>query len=107
MTTSVIVRNRSRLQFGNLLTLDGFTFWDLLELPEIQPQPDDTFYQVQGTDRIDSLAYQFYGDPVLWWVIAAANDMELLPSDMNVGDLLRIPSQRYVLQILFQRVRTK
>jgi nucleoid-associated protein YgaU len=100
---AVSIRKRSRLQFGNLITTDGFTFWDLLELPTIAPQPDDTLYQVRGNDRIDLLAYNFYGDPVLWWVIAAANDLELLPSDLNVGDTLRIPSQRYVLQVLFQK----
>lgn len=100
---SVTIRKRSRLQFGNLVTVDGFTFWDLLELPTIVPQPDDTSYQVQGTDRIDSLAYKFYGDPILWWVLALANDLELLPSDLQVGDVLRIPSQRYVLQVLFQK----
>lgn len=99
----VSVRKNSRLRFTESVQIDGVTFWDLLELPDILPQPDDTFYRVQGTDRIDLLAFGFYGDPVLWWVLAAANDMELLPTDLNEGDVLRIPSPRYVNQVLFQK----
>tara|TARA_R100000008_G_scaffold86729_2_gene81176 strand:+ start:1187 stop:1462 length:276 start_codon:yes stop_codon:yes gene_type:complete len=41
-------------------------------------------------DRLDILAYQYYGDPQLWWYIAQANHL----SSMNVeeGLQLRIPS---------------
>jgi hypothetical protein len=100
---SVQVKKRSRLQFGRLLTIDGFVFWDLLQLPTIVPQPDDTFYTILGPDRIDLLAYRFYGDPILWWIIAAANSMELIPSDFTAGAVIRIPSPRYV-QVLYQSV---
>lgn len=100
---SVQVRQRSRLRFGNLVSVDGVEFWDLLELPKIEPQTDDVVYTVKGHDRIDLLAYNFYSDPILWWVIAAANDMELLPSELNEGDILKIPSPRYVLQVLFRK----
>jgi hypothetical protein len=99
---SVTIKPRSRLQFGNLLSIDGFEFWDTLQLPQLQAQPDDAFYTVLGPDRIDLLAYKFYGDAVLWWVIALANDLELLPSDLNPGLVLRIPSLRYV-QLLFKQ----
>lgn len=100
---ALTVKKNSRLRFGRSIEIDGISFWDLVELPEILPQPDDTFYRVRGVDRIDLLAYNFYGDPVLWWVIAAANDMELLPTDLNEGDVLRIPSPRYVTQTLFTK----
>ena len=39
-------------------------------------------------DRLDNLAFQFYGDPSLWWFIAQTNNI----STMNVpkGTSLRI-----------------
>ena len=82
-------------------------FWDLLDLPEIIVQSDDLQYTVLGFDRIDQLSYKFYGSPVLWWVIAAANNMELLPNALYIGQVLRIPAPRYVLQQLFQKANVK
>lgn len=99
---SVQVRRRSRLRFADLVNVDGFEFWNMLEPPTLLSQADDLHYQVQVGDRIDLLAFKFYGDPILWWVIALANDMELLPTDLNYGDTLLIPSPRYILQVIFQ-----
>ena len=87
--------------------LDDVEFFDLTDYPEIPLQHDDIQYAVTGVDRIDTLAAKFYGDEVLWWVIALANDMELLPRDLNVTDVLRIPSPRYVLQELFKPKKGK
>ena len=41
-------------------------------------------------DRLDNLAFQYYGDPSLWWYLAKANNL----TDMNVpaGIKLRVPS---------------
>lgn len=100
---AVDLKRRSRLRFANLRLVDGIEFWDLVELPTLSIQPDDTVYVVAGNDRIDLIANKFYGDPVLWWVIALANDLELLPSALNEGTLLRIPAPRYILQVLFAK----
>jgi nucleoid-associated protein YgaU len=104
---SVQITNNSRLRFGNLVSAEGVEFWDVLDLPEIVPQADDLTYTVTSTDRIDLLANQFYGDPVLWWVIAVANDLEILPTAMIPGQRLRIPSARYVLQDLFKKSKVQ
>lgn len=101
---SVDLRKRSRLRFANLQLIDGYEFWDLFEPPVIPPQPDDAFYRIKAGDRIDLLANTFYGDPILWWVIALANDLELLPTEINEGDVIRIPSSRFVSQVLFTHV---
>jgi hypothetical protein len=105
MSNGTIIKNHSRLRFAQLAIADGITFWDLLDLPYIPPQTDDIQYTVNMNDRIDSLAYQFYKDPVLWWVIAEANDLEILPTDLQTGMVIRIPSPRYVLQLLFQNIQ--
>lgn len=93
----------SRLRFGELLLIEGVEHWDIVDLPEIPEQEDDLEYQVQGgtATRIDRIATKFYGDSRLWWVIAAANGLEVVPTALNEGDILRIPSPRYVLQELF------
>lgn len=94
--------SHSRLRFADLVLAEKTVFWDTLDLPTIVVQGDDLQYVVQQHDRIDQLAHKFYGDPVLWWVLAAANDLELLPTALFSGQTLRVPSPRYVLQELFK-----
>lgn len=104
---AISIVEHSRLRFANLASAEGVTFWNTLDLPEIFEQSDDVQYAVMSSDRIDRLAYKFYGDPVLWWVIAAANDMELVPTDLIPGQIIRIPAPRYVLQELFQQPKVQ
>ena len=40
-------------------------------------------------DRLDNLAFQFYGDSSLWWYIAKANDLKVMV--IPTGTSLRIP----------------
>jgi nucleoid-associated protein YgaU len=89
----VRISTNSRLRLGSLINFHGVEFWDLLVLPPVPEHPQDTEYTVVGGDRIDNMAYRFYGDPTLWFIIAVANGMELLPVDMNVGDIIRIPAK--------------
>lgn len=42
-------------------------------------------------DRIDLLAYRFYEDPSMWWVIAYANPEIHVWDPIPVGVELRIP----------------
>ena len=102
---AVIVPTHSRLRFGDLFSSEGVEFWDIIDLPTIVEQEDDLVYQIKGGvgERVDQLATKFYGDPRLWWVIAVANNFELVPVDLNHGDLVIIPAPRYVLQELFQK----
>ena len=44
---------------------------------------------VEG-DRLDNLAFQFYGDPSLWWYIAKANNLTAL--NVPAGKSLIIPA---------------
>lgn len=97
------VQQGSRLRFGRVLTIDEVEFWDVLDIPEIPAQVDDLIHQVVGADRLDLLAYRYYSDPRLWWVIAVANDREEIPTELNVGEDIRIPSPRYVSQVLFKK----
>lgn len=51
---------------------------------------DDIFIITQEGDRLDSLAFTFYGNAHLWWYIARANNLK----SMNVPaeTSLRIPT---------------
>jgi hypothetical protein len=100
---AVKVRRLTRLRFYDLALVGGVEFWDFNELPDLPVLNDDQYYQVQSNDRIDLLAQRFYGDARLWWVIAAANDIELLPVHLVDGLKLRIPSKAFVQQQLFKK----
>jgi hypothetical protein len=102
---SVQVGADSRLLFGFLLSVDDIEFFDLLNLPEIQEQTDDTSYEWRSTDRIDLVAHRFYGSPALWWVLALANNIELVPTGLNEGARLRVPSPRYVNNVLLPEAK--
>jgi len=97
---SVQIGADSRLLFGDLLQVDNIEFFDILNLPELQEQTDDTSYDWKSTDRIDLVAHRFYGSPSLWWVIALANNIEIVPTGFSEGMRLRIPSPRYVNNVL-------
>ena len=101
---SVNITTSSRLNFDNLLTADGIEFWDVVDLPEFTPRKSDIQYQVKDGDRADILAYLFYQDQGLWWVIAWANGMELIPSALTGGMKIVIPDPVYVKTKLFSDI---
>ena len=49
----------------------------------------DVYVITQYGDRLDLLAYQYYGDVSLWWYIARANDLNTMIVPENIQ--LRIP----------------
>ena len=51
----------------------------------------DKFIRAKDGDRLDTLAYNYYGDTTLWWVIAKANGVKGKPT-LTIGEILRIPS---------------
>ena len=59
--------------------------------PVIRETDNDYYITITEGDRLDNLAYSFYGDGTLWWVIASANN---LPGDslyVLPGTQIRIP----------------
>lgn len=59
--------------------------------PNIPKKDTDIYVVTQGGDRLDTLAYQFYKDSALWWVIAAANNIHGADFALGDGTILRIP----------------
>lgn len=61
-----------------LLSVKGnLEFSMRIPIPQ-QRRPDDTFYVAQPGDDFMKLAFQFYGDVRLWWVIYDANADQIL-----------------------------
>lgn len=51
-------------------------------------------HQVAEGERADSIAYQYYADPTMWFRIADANPGILFWDDLAPGIVLRIPVVR-------------
>lgn len=101
---SVSINNNSRLNFADLLTVDNIEFWDTVVLPSWRPRGDEITYSVTGNDRIDLISQSVYQTAALWWVIAWANDLELVPCSLNEGQTLTIPAPSYVALLLQHKV---
>tara|TARA_Y100000034_G_scaffold74103_1_gene89142 strand:+ start:238 stop:507 length:270 start_codon:yes stop_codon:yes gene_type:complete len=56
---------------------------------------EDIWVITQYGDRLDLIAYQFYGDATLWWAIAQANNIKgsMKPAP---GTSLRIPPKEII-----------
>ena len=74
------------------LNVTGSTYYQTNIYPTIQPTDSDYYIITTVEDRLDLIAYDFYQDSSLWWVIASAN---ALPGDSiyaPIGIQLRIPT---------------
>lgn len=74
---------------------DGRTVYRSKIYPEIPLRDSDLYVASETGDRLDTLAYQYYDDASLWWIIAAANNIHDAPLGLEDGTILRIP-QNYI-----------
>ena len=69
--------------------------------PDIPPTSEDTYIISSYEDRLDLLAYDYYGDERLWWVISRANP-DVTRKDsffIKSGVQIRIPDLNRIEQI--------
>jgi len=52
---------------------DGKRVYKSVAYPVIIPQTTDVQVVSNESDYLDTLAYKYYGDPTLWFIIALAN----------------------------------
>jgi hypothetical protein len=76
-------------------TFDGKTVYRPKIYPNIPLRDDDIYVATETGDRLDTLAYDFYDDSKLWWIIAAANNIHNAVFGFEDGTILRIP-QNYI-----------
>lgn len=72
-------------------TIDGRTVYKSKIYPNIPLRDDDVYVATETGDRLDTLAYEYYNDSSLWWIIAAANNIHTAPIGLKDGTILRIP----------------
>jgi hypothetical protein len=73
-------------------TSDGKRYYKGKIYPDVPYLASDYYIITTIGDRLDTLAYNYYGDPGLWWIISVANNNitkgSIFPSP---GIQLRIP----------------
>ena len=76
-------------------TIDGRTVYRPKIYPNIPLRDDDIYVATETGDRLDTLAFQYYKDSTLWWIIASANNIHDGNVGLIEGTILRIP-QNYI-----------
>lgn len=61
---------------------------------------NETAIRTTSIDRLDRIAYDFYQDASLWWVIAAANNIGKGTLLVPVNTRLVIPSMNTINQVI-------
>ena len=94
--------NKNRLSYTQLKTdTKGKRYIPRIKHPAIPHSMNDLYIITTAGDRLDSLAFRFYKDIRLWWVIADANRNIIRRDAFNlkVGLQLRIPyNVKYILK---------
>jgi len=88
----------NRYQNTSTTFIDKKQCYQTTKYPEVPLSDEDIYvYSSQG-DRFDTLAVQYYGDQILWWIISIANTATAgtsLPSDLP-QDSLVIPEGKQI-----------
>jgi hypothetical protein len=70
---------------------------------DIPLRNDDVYVVTQTGDRLDLLAYEYYRDQSLWWIIASANNIHNAQLGIKEGTILRIPQNYIQIQSNFNQ----
>ncbi len=73
-------------------TKDGKRVYKPTIYPSIPIKDSDIFIYPRFGDRLDNLAYKYYGDVSKWWIIAKANGLDKAEIGLNVEKQIRIPT---------------
>ena len=71
---------------------DGKRVYKTLLYPSIPESPSDIYITVSDNDYIDQIAYRYYKDVSLWWIIAIANNLGKGKLSLDINKQLRIPT---------------
>jgi hypothetical protein len=70
---------------------DGKRVYKTTIYPPVIPADTDLQVISNESDYLDTLAYKYYGDPTLWWIIANVNNIGKGRMSVASGITLRIP----------------
>ena len=72
---------------------DSRTYYASIIYPKPERSVDDIYIRARLGDRLDHLAFEYYNDVTLWWIIAEANNIGKGTMSVPIGMQLRIPQQ--------------
>lgn len=75
-----------------LKTEEGKRYRKTVQYPIIEKKSTDIYIIGAQHDRLDNLAFKYYGDSRLWWIIARANNIGKGNLTVPIGKQIRIPS---------------
>jgi|TARA_R100000030_G_scaffold99790_1_gene91450 hypothetical protein len=89
-----------RHEFNKQMTIkEKGRVYSSTQLPTIERSPEDRFIFSRTGDRLDNLAFQFYGDPRHWIILAIANNLGkgtlIVPPNLQ----LRIPPDSVITSL--------
>lgn len=61
--------------------------------PTIEKHETDIYVITTQGDRLDTIAWKYYKDTTLWWVIATANNIGKGSLALEAGTQIRIPTR--------------
>jgi len=85
------------------LDKSGVIVYGTTYYPQIPVEDTDKFVYPKDGDRLDTLAYRYYGDTTLWWVIAKANGIKGKVA-VSVDEILRIPGNITTILENFRKI---
>ncbi len=78
----------------------GQVYLSMYKKLKVDIREDDIIITVNPSDTLDKIAWEYYNDEKLWWVIAEYNDITF-PFELQAGKTLIIPSyetlRKYIL----------
>lgn len=86
---------------------DGKRVYKSTQYPIIVPQTSDLQVISNESDQLDDLAYKYYGDPTLYWIIARTNNLGKGRMSIPPGLTLRIPIDFNGIINEFNRLNSK
>jgi len=89
-----------------LKTPSGKRYYETTIFPTIEPSNDDIYIITSSADRLDKLAYDFYGQTSKWFIIAIANNIGLGTMLVEPGIQIRIPADTSGYDLLIEQLNS-
>ena len=72
--------------------------------PDIPLSDEDQFVYPKDGERLENIAFKYYGDVSLWWIIAKANELGKGRTVLNPNFQIRIPGNISTIIANFNKI---
>jgi len=87
-----------------LKTEKGKRYKKTIRYPKMEKTSNDIYIiSIQG-DRLDNLAFKYFEDARLWWILARANNLGKGDLEVPIGTQLRIPHRFVEIQDEYEKL---